>query len=202
MLAIEKMDVLKLNEYLNRSEYIDFDNAEVKALAKDLAHGQKSKVDIAKECFEYVRDQIHHSWDYKSNPVTIKASDVLKHKTGYCYAKSHLLAALLRANKIPTALCYQRLTITDKPPYCLHGLNAIFLDGYGWYRVDARGNNSSVNAEFCPPVEKLAFELLDQGERDIDGFLVEPKTEIIKLLSTCTTVYQVHQRLNETDVQK
>jgi len=35
------------------------------------------------------------------NPVTCKASDVLIYGTGYCYAKSHLLAALLRANAIP-----------------------------------------------------------------------------------------------------
>ena len=26
------------------------------------------------------------------------------------------------------------------PPYCLHGLNAVFLPEHGWYRVDPRGN--------------------------------------------------------------
>ncbi len=189
-----------LNEYLNQSEYIDFGDCEVHALANRLAQGLKSRPEIAKQCFEYVRDHIRHSWDYKQNPVTLKASDVLKHKTGYCYAKSHLLAALLRANKIPAALCYQRLTITDKPPYCLHGLNAIFLDGYGWYRVDPRGNNASVNAQFCPPYEQLAFKLLHRGEKDIDGLYVEPRTEIVQLLSACTTVHEVYQRLDETDV--
>jgi len=66
---------------------------------------------------------------------------VLKYKTGYCYAKSHLLAALLRANNIPAGLCYQRLTIeNDMLPYCLPALNAVYLPKYGWYRIDARGN--------------------------------------------------------------
>lgn len=50
---------------------------------------------------ESVRDRIKHSNDYKLNPITRKASDVLKHGTGYGYAKSHLLMALLPANNIP-----------------------------------------------------------------------------------------------------
>ncbi len=45
----------------------------------------------------HVRDNIHHSRDYKDEITTYKASDVLKYKTGWCYAKSHLWAALLRA---------------------------------------------------------------------------------------------------------
>jgi transglutaminase-like putative cysteine protease len=66
------------------------------------------------------------------NPVTCKASDVLIHGTGYCYAKSHLLVALLRANGIPAGLCYQRLTIeNDGPSYCLRGLNAVYLEQHG-----------------------------------------------------------------------
>ncbi|MBL0716467.1 MAG: transglutaminase family protein [Desulfosarcina sp.] len=74
------------------------------------------------------------------------------HGTGYCYSKSHLLAALLRANDIPAGLCYQRLTVSDnKPPFCIHGLNAVYLEQHGWYRLDARGNKSGVTAEFCPP---------------------------------------------------
>ncbi len=63
---------------------------------------------IAHRCFEFVRDEVRHSWDFKENPVTCHASEVLRHRTGYCYAKTHLLAALLRANRIPAGLCYQR----------------------------------------------------------------------------------------------
>ncbi len=76
--------------------------------------------------------------DAQQNPVTLRASEVPSQGTGYYYAKSHLLAALLRANGLPAALCYQRLTITDVPPFCLHGLNAAYLPKWGWYRPDAR----------------------------------------------------------------
>lgn len=70
--------------------------------AKKIASGHETPTAIAKACFEWVRDEIHHSYDYQMSPVTCRASDVLQHKTGYCYyAKSHLLVALLRANEIP-----------------------------------------------------------------------------------------------------
>ena len=46
-------------------------------------------------------------------------------KEGICYAKSHLLAAILRANLFPTGFCYQRLVLDDKTDsrFVLHGLN-------------------------------------------------------------------------------
>jgi transglutaminase-like putative cysteine protease len=158
-----------VREYCEFSPYIDWQLPEIKSLALELALGKESEVEIAKSCFEFVRDNIKHSWDYRLNPVTIKASDVLKYGTGYCYAKSHLLAALLRANGIPAGLCYQRLTITDQPPFCIHGLNAVYLKDHGWYRVDARGNKEGIHAEFSPPVEHLAFGLIHLGEADIEG---------------------------------
>ncbi|MDK9717142.1 MAG: hypothetical protein OEL57_04435 [Trichlorobacter sp.] len=42
---------------------------------------------------------------------------------------------IVRANDIPAALCYQRLSVDDSgPPCCLRGLNAVWLDGFGWCR--------------------------------------------------------------------
>ena len=174
----------------------------IKTLAADLAQGKDNATAIAKSCFEFVRDEIKHSWDFKQNPVTVKASDALKYGTGYCYAKSHLLAALLRANGIPAGLCYQRLTITDQPPFCIHGLNAIYLQGYGWYRVDARGNKEGVNAQFTPPVERLAFGLIQLGETDIEGVFAEPHEAVISLLESCDSVQAVFDRLIESDFTK
>lgn len=141
-----------MEEYLRASEVIDWQHPEIIELAKQIASGHKTSMEIAKACFQWVRDEIRHSFDYQINPVTCRASDVLKYKTGYCYAKSHLLAALLRANQIPAGFCYQRLSIDDKgAPYSLHGFNAIYLLEIGWYRVDARGNKEGVDAQFSPP---------------------------------------------------
>lgn len=181
-----------MQNYLAASKYIDFDHPEVAARAAALAVGAATPLDVAQRCFEFVRDEIRHSSDYKLNPVTCKASDVLRHATGYCYAKSHLLAALLRANGIPAGLCYQRLTVgTDGAPYCLHGLNAIHLPEFGWYRVDARGNKPGVTARFSPPTEALAFAVRPPMERDLPEIWAEPLPVVIHALETYATYDQV-----------
>ncbi len=171
-------------DYLSSTDIINFTDPKVAKLAKSLAHGLNNDIDIAKTCFLYVRDQIDHSGDIQSKQPTCKASDVLEHQTGWCYAKSHLLAALLRANNIPTGFCYQRLFCDEykKDSYCLHGLNAIYLQDHGWYRVDARGNKEGVNAQFDPPHEILAFNLLE-GEEDLDDIYTHPLDVVISSLS-------------------
>lgn len=184
-----------MEQYLEASEYIDWQHPLILAKAFQLSSGCINDESIAKQCFNFVRDEIKHSWDFKLNPVTCKASEVLMHGTGYCYAKSHLLAALLRANKIPAGLCYQRLTITDKPPYCLHGLNAVHLQKYGWYRLDARGNKPSVSAEFSPPEERLAFPIIESGERNLPEIWNVPHPMIIKTLTMYKTVEEVAENL-------
>ena len=115
---------MNFEDFLRCTEIIDFDDEAVAAKAKELGGGCDGDVEIAKRCFEFVRDEIRHTNDYKDDVTTCKASEVLAHGTGWCYAKSHLLAALLRANGIPTALCYRRLSVFDDgAPYCLHSVS-------------------------------------------------------------------------------
>ena len=178
-----------MQDFLKETDLVNFSNKEVRELALKLAQETSSDEEIAKNCFFYVRDEINHSGDVVDETITTyRASDVLKHKTGWCYAKSILLAALLRANKIPTGFCYQRLSCSEyvKDVYCLHGLNAIYLKEHGWYRVDARGNKEGVNATFNPPNEQLAFEL-EENEFDIPDILEEPLPEVVKALKTHTS---------------
>jgi len=185
-----------MQDYLQASEYIDIHHPLIQETAQQLAANLQGDEAIAKSCFEFVRDNIKHSWDFQLNPVTCKASEVLRHGTGYCYAKSHLLAALLRANNIPAGLCYQRLTIdNDRPPFCLHGLNAIYLNDFGWYRVDARGNKIGVNAQFSPPQEQLAFQLLSPGEMNVEGIHIEPLPQVVMVLTNYSTYKAVSENL-------
>lgn len=182
--------------YLAVSAEIDWTHPAVLAQAQGLAHGASHDSAIAQACFEFVRDQIKHSWDYALNPVTCRASDVLAHGTGFCYAKSHLLAALLRANGIPAGLCYQRLTISDnRPPFCLHGLNAAYLRDYGWYRLDARGNRADIHAQFTPPQEQLAFPIISPGEADLPEIWPEPLPMIVQLLNRAHSYQDVAAQL-------
>jgi transglutaminase-like putative cysteine protease len=177
-----------MKEYLQTNEVVDWQHRTILEVAQKLAAGLLSPEAIAKACFEWVRDEICHSVDHRMNPVTWRASDVLRHKTGYCYAKSHLLAALLRANRIPAGFCYQRLSIDDKgAPYSLHGFNAIYLPEFGWYRVDARGNRKDIDAQFTPPEERLAFKIQLSEEKDFEAILPDPLQIVVKALQNQST---------------
>lgn len=192
-----------MKDYLASTEYIDWKEPSVQAKAEALSQGLQAQESIAKVCFEYVRDEIKHSNDYQLNPVTCKASDALKYKTGYCYAKSHLLAALLRANGIPAGLSYQRLTIdNDQPPFCLHSLNAVYLPEVGWYRIDARGNKEGVDAQFTPPTEKLAYPIMVKGEADLPGIYAEPLEEVVSVLTQSSSYDEVANKLSDMDINK
>jgi len=192
---------INTEKFLKSSSIINWQHPEILEKAKQLRADLIDPDLIIKSCFEYVRDEIKHSNDYKLNPVTCIASDVLKYQTGYCYAKSHLLAALLRANKIPAGLCYQRLTILDdKPPFALHGLNAVYLAKSGWYRIDARGNKKGVDAQFTPPLERLAFPIIVKGEATLPEIWSEPLPEVVHVLNTYHTYQEVLEHLPDIEL--
>lgn len=190
-----------MEKFLKSTEYIDWTSTNVFLKARELSAGLNDDKLIAKKCFEFVRDEIKHSKDFQLNPVTAKASDVLKHGTGYCYAKSHLLSALLRANNILSGLCYQRLTIeNNQPPFCLHGLNTIYIEPYGWYRVDARGNKQGISASFNPPIENLAFDIITEGEANLPKIYSEPLRAVIDTLENNKTYLDVAQNLPDINL--
>lgn len=173
-----------MGPFLAATEIVDWQTPPVRSRAAELSRGLTDPVDIARSCFEWVRDRIQHSSDFQRNPVTCNASQVLAEGTGFCFAKSHLLAALLRANGIPAGFCYQRLSLDEAgSAFCLHGFNAVYLPVYGWYRLDARGNKPGVDARFTPPVERLAFAVSLPGERTFPEILEAPLPSVVSALS-------------------
>lgn len=187
---------MNLNCYLENSEFVDWNDPDVLDIAKYITRGTNSTNESVSACFEFVRDEIKHTGDHKIDQITCKASDVLKYRTGYCYAKSHLLAALLRANKIPAGLTYQRLLLDRQNSlFCLHGLNVVFLETHGWYRLDPRGNKEGVKTEFTPPIEKLAFETLEAGEFIFSETYGEPLKIVTDVLTRCASHREVDRSL-------
>lgn len=157
-----------MKEFLQSTAIIDSEHPAIVAAAAEIAGDARDDEEIARRCFLWVRDSVRHSSDDRIAVVTCTASDVLEHRAGFCYAKSHLLAALLRARGIPAALCYQRLALDSTgSTFFLHGLVAVYLHRHGWYRVDPRGNKIGVVSDFRPPEEHLPFTPKLDGERDI-----------------------------------
>ena len=172
-----------MEPYLAVCDVIDWQHPQILSLASELRAEEGGEEATARACFEWVRDSIKHSADFQLNPVTCSASDVLAAGTGYCYAKAHLLAALLRANGVPAGLVYQRLSMGDSgPPYCTHGLVAVHLPEHGWYRMDPRGNKPGVDAQCTPPVERLAFAMKDSEEYFFPRIYAAPLPAIVKAL--------------------
>jgi len=151
---------MSIDSFLQEHKYLDCSSPSIQAKATELFDGLRDDAQKAKIAYEFVRDEIPHSFDIKSDIIAAKASDVLKHKTGICHAKANLLAALLRSQgiRIPTGFCFQHLTLADDDSmgYAVHCYNAICLDRR-WIKVDARGNKPGVNAQFSLDEPVLAF---------------------------------------------
>ena len=187
----------ELKDYLKEIDTVNFSHPLIKEIANDLFINEQTEIEKVKNAFEYVRDKISHSWDIQSTKVTCKASEVLKYKEGICYAKSNLLAALLRSQGIPTGFCYQRLMIFDTPDkgYSLHALNGVFLRSINrWIRLDARGNKPGVQAEFSINEEILAFSIQENiDEKDYPYIYCEPNSKTIATLEENTNALEMYK---------
>ena len=84
--------------------------------------------------------------------------------------------------------------------FCLHGLNAVYLPQYGWYRIDPRGNKAGVAAAFTPPIERLAFTSLTKGSTFLPEIWSEPMPVVVAVLTRCTTVEQVADNLPDIEI--
>lgn len=136
----------------------------------------------ARLAFELARDGIGHSFDTRKQAVSISAEETLERKDGICFAKAHLLAALLRGMGIPAGFCYQRVLRkgTVESGYALHGLNAVNLKDHGWFRLDSRGNKPGVNSQFSIEVEKLAYPIRTElGEVDYPQVYAKPLDSVL-----------------------
>jgi hypothetical protein len=184
-------------DYLAEDEIVSFSHPKVRELAESLK--RESKFLTAKAMFEYVRDDIPHTLDIGARAVAVTAGEVLELGHGLCFAKSHLLAALLRSAGIPTGFCYQKLVLDDEkaPWFTLHGLIAIDLSGENrWARLDARGNKPGVNAQFDLLSEKLAFPVRPQkGEKDYRLVCRRPAPVVIRSMRATHSVNELLKKM-------
>ncbi len=171
-----------LQRYLVSDAVIDWSTPSVSAKAQELTNGLQSEVVKAQRLFEWVRDEIPHSNDINADVVTCSASEVLQAGTGICFAKSHLLAALLRATGIPAGFCYQVLRRDALiKGFVLHGLNGVFLPTLGqWVRIDPRGNTGQINAQFGIEQEQLVYPTdTTRGEFIYEMVFAIPVREVV-----------------------
>lgn len=185
-----------LIDYLRETESIDYRNPIIQDRVSELRKETNSPIEYAERAFRFVRDEIPHSWDIKSDVVSRKASEVLTNGTGICWTKSCLLASLLRANGIPSGISYQYLTRADDSAdegYIIHALNTAYIEELDrWIRLDARGNKENVHAEFSLDEEILAFPVRSElGEIDYRDNHPDLDDRLITILKECASMQEV-----------
>jgi transglutaminase-like putative cysteine protease len=174
-----------LEDYLKCDDIIDYNDDAVRKVADTLYNeagaSPENTTPFIKSAYEFVRDSIRHSADINADKVTVSASEVLKARHGICFAKSHLLVAIIRNKSVPAGFCYQKIVMDDDtaPVLIYHGLNAVYIrDCHKWVRLDARGNKPGITAEFSIDSEKLAYQIRsDKGEED--GIIVYPNPDTL-----------------------
>jgi transglutaminase-like putative cysteine protease len=188
-----------LADYLRLSSSVDHDNEEIRGLLDERGWRALEEIEATRRAFEFVRDEVSHSWDIRSHRVTRTASEALRHREGLCYSKAMLLAALLRGLGIPSGLTYQRLMLGDTPEtgFSAHGLNTVYLATVNrWIRLDARGNKAGIDAQFSLDGEMLAFTVrTERGEVDYLENLPEPHPRVVGALGQHADLFELIEAL-------
>ena len=184
-----------MEDYLIETPSIDYVNFHIQERVQELKNQSDDNLDYIKRCYILVRDEIPHSWDIKTEVVSRTASDVLKNKTGICWTKSCLLAALLRADGIPSGISYQLLTRADDASegYMVHALNTVYIkDLNKWIRIDARGNKENINAYFSLDEEHLAYTIRSElGEIDYHDNHSDLDERLINILNQSGNILEI-----------
>ena len=184
-----------MEEYLIETPSIDYMNFHIQERVRELKNQSEDNLDYIKRSYIFVRDEILHSWDIETNIVSRTASDVLKNKTGICWTKSCLLAALLRADGIPSGISYQLLTRADDASegYMIHALNTVYIkDLNKWIRLDARGNKENINSYFSLDEEHLAYKIRSElGEIDYHDNHADLDERLVNILMQSESIQEI-----------
>ena len=188
-----------MKEYLLETKSIDYMNPHIQEKVQELKDQSCDDADYIKRAYIFVRDEIPHSWDIQTNIVSRTASDALINKTGICWTKSCLLAALLRANGIPSGISYQLLTIAedDSLGHIVHALNTVYIeDSNKWIRLDARGNVGNVGNEydeFSLEKDYLAFSPRSEfGEIDYKDNNPDLDERLVNALAQTDNLFEIN----------
>jgi transglutaminase-like putative cysteine protease len=183
------------NGYVEDTIVIDWQTPAVLDTARRLAGSARGDEAKARACYAFVRDEIAHSADAGHDALPCRASEVLAARTGIGFAKSHLLAALLRASGVPAGFCYQVVRRgPDQPGTVLYGFNGVHLASLGrWIGLDARGNRPGLDAQFSTGEPSLAV----RGEWVYPWIWTRPAQVVVDLLSRNASLEKIADHVPE-----
>lgn len=176
---------------LQSTYFIDSDSPQIIEFASNITKGAHSDIEKAIRLYYAVRDEIYYDpYGVNHNPESLKASAVLDRRSGFCVTKAILLAAVARAEKIPSRLGFadvknhlsserlKQLMQTDV--FFFHGYTELFLENK-WVKatpafnlslceksgvkpLDFDGKNDSVFHEYNKEGKQHMEYLCDRGQ--------------------------------------
>jgi transglutaminase-like putative cysteine protease len=188
----------ELDRYLEDTIVIDWQTPAVLEKARALAEGRDDDVATARAMFEFVRDEIAHAFDIETDAVTCSASQVLEAGSGLCYARCHLLVALLRARGLPAGFGYQRLRDAEAGDrIVLHGFAAVRLgDPPRWIALDPHCEREGLRAELDLDAPSLACAPdAERGEETIPVVFARPARRVVDLLDQADSLARIRTHL-------
>lgn len=189
------------DRYLEDTIVVDWQTPTVLEKARELVAGADDELERVRRIFAFVHDEIRHSLDVDTDVVTCSASQVLREGTGLCYAKSHLLAALLRARGIPAGFAYQRVRDDEAGGrLVLHGFVVAWLSGRaGWVALDPRGDIDAIHTEVDLERPSLAFTPdPEAGESTIPTVFARPAKRVVDLLDQADSLQRIRRFLPDS----
>ncbi|MHA1437568.1 MAG: transglutaminase-like domain-containing protein [Promethearchaeota archaeon] len=154
-----------LKQYLQPTEFFDFNKKKVKEKAVEITKGFKTRKEKAIALFYWVRDEIKYNMFsyYPKIKANLKASVTLRRGNGFCMSKAVLLSTFARAVDIPA-----RIHMVDiinhkisKKVIKLMGTNAFHCHGYSelflkdkWIKLTpVFDKETSIKGGFFPMIE-------------------------------------------------
>lgn len=189
-----------LDRYLEDTGVVDWQTPVVYDKARKLLGPGASTEDRIRAAYEFVRDDIQDclAEGHASPAVPCTASQVLREGAGLSYARCHLLAALLRAQGIPTGFGYQRLGDPGCPRgYALHGWAAAWLpDPQRWLPLDPAGRSEGGPLAFrLDPPHFAQRPDPEAGEMHFPTLYARPVRPVVDLLEKADTLARIRPHL-------
>lgn len=157
--------MVDLDQYLESTEFLDFQRERVRNKAHEITDGLNSDKEKTIALFYWVRDNIKYNM-YTYNPkikANLKASVTLRRNNGFCMSKAVLLSAIARAVGIPARIRMvdiinhkinpKIIELMGTNVFHCHGISEILINGTWLKLTPVFDKNTALKAGFVPLIE-------------------------------------------------
>ncbi|UII21295.1 transglutaminase-like domain-containing protein [Fulvivirga ligni] len=138
---VNDIPIEMMPQYLQEEKYIEISNAKIKRQAMELADEDEQKA--VRNIFDFVRNYLY----YEGYIAEVKgAAKAFQSKSGDCTEFADLFVALCRADSIPARVIDGITTSYGNTP--LHSWAEVYLQEFGWVRVDPTPGQSMTYKSF------------------------------------------------------